>query len=404
MNKPVTETPKKAAASEIDGKKTKAQKTWEKQYAEKGKEREALYETISGDPVKPLYTPADSEGRDYDKKIGYPGEYPYTRGIHPTMYRGRLFTMRQFSGMGSAKQTNERFHYLLKHGQTGLSIAFDVPTLMGYDSDDPRALGEVGICGVAVDSLADMEVLFKGIPIGDITTSMTVNGPAAIIWALFLAAAEKQGVPFEKIGGTLQNDCFKEFVAQKCWCFPPRPAVRLVVNTIEFGTKEMPRWNTISVSGYHIREAGSTAAQELAFTLKDGFTYVEEAMKAGLDIDDFAPRLSYFFNAHTMPGTCGRSTEPRTRARGSSVSTPRRPAARSPRNSPRTTSSAPPSRPCPACSAAPSRCTPTPWMRLWRCPRITRSRLRSAPSRSSPSRAESPARSIRWPVPTTSRP
>jgi methylmalonyl-CoA mutase N-terminal domain/subunit len=298
MNKPVTETPKKAAASEIDGKKTKAQKTWEKQYAEKGKEREALYETISGDPVKPLYTPADSEGRDYDKKIGYPGEYPYTRGIHPTMYRGRLFTMRQFSGMGSAKQTNERFHYLLKHGQTGLSIAFDVPTLMGYDSDDPRALGEVGICGVAVDSLADMEVLFKGIPIGDITTSMTVNGPAAIIWALFLAAAEKQGVPFEKIGGTLQNDCFKEFVAQKCWCFPPRPAVRLVVNTIEFGTKEMPRWNTISVSGYHIREAGSTAAQELAFTLKDGFTYVEEAMKAGLDIDDFAPRLSYFFNAH----------------------------------------------------------------------------------------------------------
>jgi methylmalonyl-CoA mutase N-terminal domain/subunit len=307
MDKPVTGKQQKAPATDgqlkkptagSDGSMSDKVKAWEQNYAENGKEREVLFDTISGNPVKPLYTPADSEGRKFDEEIGFPGEYPYTRGIHPTMYRGRLFTMRQFSGMGSAKQTNERFHYLLKHGQTGLSIAFDVPTLMGFDSDDPRALGEVGICGVAVDSLADMEVLFQGIPIGEITTSMTINGPAAIIWALFLAAAEKQGVPFDKIGGTLQNDCFKEFIAQKCWCFPPKPAVRLVVDTIAFGTKEMPRWNTISVSGYHIREAGSTAAQELAFTLKDGFTYVEEAIKAGLDVDDFAPRLSFFFNAH----------------------------------------------------------------------------------------------------------
>jgi methylmalonyl-CoA mutase N-terminal domain/subunit len=260
--------------------------------------RDALFETISGNPVAPVYTSADDAGRDPARDVGVPGDYPYTRGIHPTMYRGRLWTMRQFAGFGSARQTNARFRYLLEHGQTGLSVAFDVPTLMGFDSDDPKALGEVGMCGVAVDSLADMEVLFAGIALGEITTSMTINGPAAIVWALFLAAAEKQGVPFAQLGGTLQNDCFKEFIAQKCWCFPPRPAVRLVVDTIEYATRHLPRWNSVSVSGYHIREAGATAAQELAFTLKDGFTYVEEAVKAGLDVDEFAPRLSFFFNAH----------------------------------------------------------------------------------------------------------
>jgi methylmalonyl-CoA mutase N-terminal domain/subunit len=286
--------PRSAGPSEVE----RAAAEWKKRYEATAKERDDLFETISGNHVEPLYTPADDKDRDYLRDVGFPGEYPYTRGIHPTMYRGRLWTMRQFAGFGTAAQTNERFHYLLEHGQMGLSVAFDVPTLMGFDSDDPKARGEVGVCGVAIDSVADMETLFKGIPLGEITTSMTINGPAAIIWALFLAAAEKQGVPFEKLGGTLQNDAFKEFVAQKCWCFPPRPALRLVVNTIEFATRNMPKWNSISVSGYHIREAGSTAAQELAFTLKDGFTYVEEAIKAGLDIDEFAPRLSFFFNAH----------------------------------------------------------------------------------------------------------
>ena len=304
MKEPVTQTPvdapaphggpPPAAPSEVE----RAAAAWKEKYEAKAKERDDLFETISGSRVEPLYTPADDKPRDYLRDVSFPGEFPYTRGIHPTMYRGRMWTMRQFAGFGNAKQTNERFHYLLEHGQMGLSVAFDVPTLMGFDSDDPKARGEVGMCGVAVDSLADMETLFQGIPLGDITTSMTINGPAAIIWALFLAAAEKQGLTFDKVGGTLQNDAFKEFVAQKCWCFPPRPALRLVVNTIEFATRHMPKWNSVSVSGYHIREAGSTAAQELAFTLKDGFTYVEEAIKAGLDVDEFAPRLSFFFNAH----------------------------------------------------------------------------------------------------------
>jgi methylmalonyl-CoA mutase N-terminal domain/subunit len=261
-------------------------------------ERDDLFETISGDPVKALYTPLDLAGFDYERDLGFPGEYPYTRGIRHSMYRGRLWTMRQFAGFGTAADTNARFHYLLAHGQDGLSTAFDVPTLMGFDSDDPRSLGEVGVCGVAVDSVADMETLFQGIDLARVTTSMTINGPAAIVWGLFLANAEKQGVAFEKLGGTLQNDAFKEFIAQKCWCFPPRPAVRLVVDTIEFATQHMPKWNSVSISGYHIREAGSTAAQELAFTLKDGFTYVEECLKRGLDLDAFAPRLSFFFNAH----------------------------------------------------------------------------------------------------------
>jgi methylmalonyl-CoA mutase N-terminal domain/subunit len=261
-------------------------------------ERDDLFETISGDPVKALYTPVDLAGFDYERDLGFPGEYPYTRGIRQSMYRGRLWTMRQFAGFGSAKDTNQRFHYLLSHGQDGLSVAFDVPSLMGFDSDDPRSLGEVGVCGVAMDSMADMETLFSGIDLSQVTTSMTINGPAAIVWGLFLANAEKQGVAFDQLGGTLQNDCFKEFIAQKCWCYPPRPALRLVVDTVKFATEHMPKWNSISVSGYHIREAGSTAAQELAFTLKDGFTYVEECIKAGMDVDAFAPRLSFFFNAH----------------------------------------------------------------------------------------------------------
>ena len=261
-------------------------------------ERDDLFETISGDPVKALYTPVDLAGFDYERDLGFPGEYPYTRGIRHNMYRGRLWTMRQFAGFGTAKDTNARFHYLLSHGQDGLSVAFDVPSLMGFDSDDPRSLGEVGVCGVAMDSMADMETLFAGIDLSKVTTSMTINGPAAIIWGLFLANAEKQGVGLDQLGGTLQNDCFKEFIAQKCWCYPPRPALRLVVDTVKFATEHMPKWNSISVSGYHIREAGSTAAQELAFTLKDGFTYVEECIKAGMDVDSFAPRLSFFFNAH----------------------------------------------------------------------------------------------------------
>ncbi|HEY2554345.1 MAG TPA: methylmalonyl-CoA mutase family protein, partial [Candidatus Cybelea sp.] len=228
----------------------------------------------------------------------WPGEYPYTRGIHPNGYRDRLWTMRQFAGFGNAAQTNERYHFLLEHGQHGLSVAFDMPTLMGYDSDAPQARGEVGKCGVAIDSLADMEVLFDGIDMGDITTSMTINGPACIALAQYIAAAEKKGIPRAKLGGTIQADILKEYIAQKEWIFPPRPHMRIIVDMIEFCTREMPKWNTISISGYHIREAGSTAAQELAFTLADGFAYVEAAMAAGMDVDSFAPRLSFFFNSH----------------------------------------------------------------------------------------------------------
>ncbi|MEP7028521.1 MAG: methylmalonyl-CoA mutase family protein, partial [Candidatus Eisenbacteria bacterium] len=295
---PATPGPGKALTPELE-RIAQAQAQWAQRTPARAKlERDDLFETISGDPVKPLYTPTDLAGFDYEKDLGFPGEYPYTRGIRHNMYRGRLWTMRQFAGFGNAKDTNQRFHYLLAHGQDGLSVAFDVPSLMGFDSDDPRSLGEVGVCGVAMDSMADMETLFQGIDLSKVTTSMTINGPAAIIWGLFLANAEKQGVGLAQLGGTLQNDCFKEFIAQKCWCFPPRPALRLVVNSVQFATEHMPKWNSISVSGYHIREAGSTAAQELAFTLKDGFTYVEECIKAGMDVDSFAPRLSFFFNAH----------------------------------------------------------------------------------------------------------
>jgi methylmalonyl-CoA mutase N-terminal domain/subunit len=265
----------------------------------KDRERKELYPfTISGLPIKPIYGPGDLDGIDYGRDIGVPGEYPYTRGIHPTMYRGRMFTMRQFSGFGTPKESNARYHYLLEHGQTGLSIAFDNPTIMGYDSDHPKAHGEVGKCGVAVDSLRDMEILLDGIDPGAISTSMTINGPATILFGFYLANAEKAGVPFHRLRGTLQNDILKEYIAQKCWCYPPEPSLRIIVDQIEFATRNVPQWNTISISGYHIREAGSTAAQELAFTLADGFTYVERCLERGLDIDSFAPRLSFFWNSH----------------------------------------------------------------------------------------------------------
>ncbi|MFN3476491.1 MAG: methylmalonyl-CoA mutase family protein, partial [Candidatus Methylomirabilales bacterium] len=265
---------------------------------EKMPERLPSFQTVSGAPVERLYTPLDLPGFDYLKDLGFPGEYPFTRGIHPTMHRGRLWTMRMFAGYGTAEETNRRFRYLLEQGQTGLSVAFDLPTLMGYDSDHPMSKGEVGKCGVAIDSLADMEVLFDGIPLGQVTTSMTINSPAAVLWAMYIACCEKQGVPYCDIGGTIQNDILKEFIAQKEYIFPIEPSMRLVTDTIVFGTRALPRWNTISISGFHIREAGATAVQELAFTLADGIAYVEEAIKAGLDVDEFAPRLSFFFNIH----------------------------------------------------------------------------------------------------------
>ncbi len=288
-----------------DGKKLdslkKKEEAWRRAYEdakEKYPERMDRFSTVSDQEIDPLYTPNAIATFDYEEKLGFPGEYPYTRGVHKTMYRGRLWTMRMFSGLGSARDTNQRFHYLLNHGETGLSIAFDMPTLMGYDSDHPMSRGEVGKCGVAIDSLADMEVLFDGIPLDKVTTSMTINPPASIMLAMYIAVAEKQGVRRDQIGGTIQNDMLKEFIAQKTFMLPPKPSMRLIVDTIEFCTKEVPRWNTISISGYHIREAGSTAVQELAFTLADGIAYVQAAIERGLNVDDFAPRLSFFFNAH----------------------------------------------------------------------------------------------------------
>ncbi|HWM64369.1 MAG TPA: methylmalonyl-CoA mutase family protein [Solirubrobacterales bacterium] len=260
-------------------------------------ERESEFSTMSGHPIAPLYGPEVAPA-DPDAEIGRPGEYPFTRGPYESMHRGRLWTMRQFAGFGTVEETNERFHYLLDHGQTGLSTAFDMPTLMGYDSDHVRSLGEVGREGVAVDSLDDMEQLFEGIPLAGVSTSMTINAPAAILLAFYVLVGEEQGVAPEKLGGTIQTDILKEYIAQKEWCFPIEPAMRLVTDMIEWCSQNMPRWHPVSISGYHIREAGSTAQQELAFTLKDGFTYVERALERGLDVDDFAPRLSFFFNAH----------------------------------------------------------------------------------------------------------
>ncbi len=264
----------------------------------KGPGSGAADRTISDVPLQTIYSPQDVAELDLARDLAWPGEYPYTRGIHANGYRDRLWTMRQFAGFGNAAQTNERYHFLLEHGQHGLSVAFDMPTLMGYDSDARQSRGEVGKCGVAIDSLADMEVLFDGIDMADITTSMTINGPACIALAQYIAAAEKKGIPRVQLGGTIQADILKEYIAQKEWIFPPRPHMRIIVNMIGFCTREMPKWNTISISGYHIREAGSTAAQELAFTLADGFAYVEACMAAGMDVNSFAPRLSFFFNAH----------------------------------------------------------------------------------------------------------
>ena len=261
-------------------------------------ERRDEFVTASGEDVQRLYTPLDVADLEYERDLGMPGEYPFTRGVHPTMYRGRPWTMRMFAGYGTAEETNARFKYLREHGETGLSVAFDYPTLYGYDSDDPEAIGEFGKCGVAISSMRDMEILFDGIPLGEVTTSMTINGPAAVIWAMYIGAAEKQGYRLEQLGGTIQNDILKEYIAQKSWIFPPEPSMRLIVDTFEFGSQHLPRWNTISISGYHIREAGATAVQELAFTLADGLAYVQAAIERGLDVDEFAPRLSFFFNAH----------------------------------------------------------------------------------------------------------
>jgi methylmalonyl-CoA mutase N-terminal domain/subunit len=270
---------------------------WERETFAQAPERDAPFSTMSGEPIKPLYTEGDLPG-DPEESIGLPGEPPYTRGVYGSMYRGRLWTMRQFAGFGDAAETNKRFRYLLDHGQTGLSTAFDMPSLMGHDSDHPRSLGEVGREGVAVDSLDDMETLFSGIPLDEVTVSMTINAPAPIMLAFYVVAAERKGIGPERLGGTIQTDILKEYIAQKEWCFPVDPAMRLVTDMIEWCSQHMPRWHPISISGYHIREAGSTAAQELAFTLKDGLTYVEHAIARGLDVDDFAPRLSFFFNAH----------------------------------------------------------------------------------------------------------
>ena len=256
------------------------------------------FQTLSGVPIDGLYTPVDVADFEYLKDLGFPGQYPFTRGVRNNMYRGRQWTMREFSGFGTARDTNGRYKFLLAHGETGLSVAFDFPTLYGRDSDEAISRGEVGKCGVAISSLADMETLFEGIPMQDVSTSMTINGPASVVWAFYIAAAEKQGVPSEKLRGTIQNDIIKEYIAQKSWLFPPKPSMRIITDIMAYAAKRVPKWNTISISGYHIREAVSTAAQELAFTLKDGLTYVEAGIKAGLDVDLFAPRLSYFFNSH----------------------------------------------------------------------------------------------------------
>jgi len=275
----------------------KAKEEYENSFAN-SKTNGMKFTTVSGKEIKPLYTPDDVEGEDFINTVGFPGQYPYTRGVHSTGYRGKVWTMRQFAGFGSPEDTNERFKYLLANGQTGLSVAFDLPTLMGYDSDHDLSIGEVGLCGVAISSLADMETLFDGIPLDKVSTSMTINSPAAMVYAFYLAVAKKQGVPFDKLRGTLQNDILKEYIAQKEFIYPPEPSMRIITDMIEFSTKEVPQFNPVSVSGYHIREAGSTSVQELAYTLADGFAYIEAAIERGMDVDSFAPRISFFFNSH----------------------------------------------------------------------------------------------------------
>src|SRR6266536_6599505 len=285
-------------ATTEDGPKLDATEAWREELYDATQERQGeLFSTISGLENEPLHTPENTE-IDYEGDLGYPGVYPFTRGVYPSMYRGKLWTMRQFAGFGTAAETNERFRYLLDHGQTGLSTAFDMPTLMGYDSDHPRSLGEVGREGVAIDSLADVETLFQGIPLAKVSTSMTINAPAAMLLAFYACVGEQQGASPAELRGTIQTDILKEYIAQKEWIFPPEPSMRLVVDMIEFCSQELPRWHPVSISGYHIREAGSNALQELAFTLADGFAYVDACVERGLDVDDFAPRLSFFFNAH----------------------------------------------------------------------------------------------------------
>ena len=300
---PASPNASKIATIDSERKPSKAEQHWEEATLaptlKKSPERAAEFTTVSSYPIRRLYTEADLPNWNPETDLGFPGDPPYTRGIHPTMYRGKLWTMRQFAGFGTAADTNARFRYLLGQGQTGLSVAFDLPTLMGYDADHPSSEGEVGKCGVAISSLADMEILFDQIPLAEVTTSMTINSPAAVIWAMYLAVAEKQGADWQKISGTLQNDILKEYIAQKEYIYPPEPSMRLVVDTLEFGAKHTPKFNAISISGYHIREAGSSAIQELAFTLRDGIEYVDWAVRRGMQVDDFAPRLSFFFNAHS---------------------------------------------------------------------------------------------------------
>ncbi len=303
MSKKASEKNDSDNIKNIDNRFAEDRKRWEEEvYKPRGKFRKdnISFTTVSSEEVPHIVGPEyfEESGWDPQEKLGWPGTYPYTRGVHPTLYRGKLWTMRQFAGFGTPKETNQRYKYLLEQGTTGLSVAFDLPTLMGHDADEPISVGEVGICGVAISCREDMDILFDGIEMDKVTTSMTINGPAAIIWAFFIATAERKGISRDKLAGTLQNDILKEFIAQKEFIFPPKPSVKLVVDTIEFATKEMPLWNSVSVSGYHIREAGSTAVQELAFTLMDGFCYIEETLKRGLDIDTFAPRISHFFNSH----------------------------------------------------------------------------------------------------------
>ena len=275
-----------------------ARRAWDEKVSSSARQRDALFTSVSGEEVDLLYTPEDIADLDYERDLGFPGEFPYTRGVRSNMYRGRLWTMRQFSGFGTPEDSNRRNKFLLSHGQTGLSVAFDLPTIMGYDSDHERAEGEVGVCGVAIDSLRDMETLFDGIPLDKVSTSMTINAPAAVLLAMYICVGEKQGVPSEALRGTLQNDLLKEYIAQKTWIFPPKPSMRIITDIMAYCAEHVPQWNTISISGYHIREAGSTALQELAFTLADGFAYVEAGIAAGMDVDAFAPRLSHFFNSH----------------------------------------------------------------------------------------------------------
>ena len=275
-----------------------ARKAWEEKVSSSARQRDALFTSVSGEEVDLLYTPEDIADLNYERDLGFPGEFPYTRGVRSNMYRGRLWTMRQFSGFGTPEDSNRRNKFLLSHGQTGLSVAFDLPTIMGYDSDHDRAEGEVGVCGVAIDSLRDMETLFDGIPLDKVSTSMTINAPAAVLLAMYICVGEKQGVPSEALRGTIQNDLLKEYIAQKTWIFPPEPSMRIITDIMIYCAEHVPQWNTISISGYHIREAGSTALQELAFTLAGGFAYVEAGIAAGMDVDAFAPRLSHFFNSH----------------------------------------------------------------------------------------------------------